>query len=57
MRMSQSFQQDLTLAGVFIFVLKMNTVYRTINEIKLTCKVTEVGEFDTHDVLIFWSAK
>lgn len=57
MRMSQSFQQDLTLAGVFIFVLKMKTVYRTTNEIKLKCKVTEVGEFDAYDVLIFWSAK
>lgn len=57
MRMSQSFQQDLTLAGVLIFVLKMKTVYRTTNEIKLKCKVTEVGEFDAYDVLIFWSAK
>lgn len=51
--MSQSFQQDLALAGVFIFALKMNTVYRKTNEIKLICKVTEVGEFDIYDVLIF----
>lgn len=53
MRMSQSFQQDMTLAGVFIFVLKMNAAYRTTNEIKLTCTVTEVGEFDAYDALIF----
>lgn len=51
MRMSQSFQQDLTLAGVFIFVHKMNIACRTTSEIKT------YGEFGTYDGLIFWSGE
>lgn len=34
MRMSQSFQQDLTLAEVFISEHKMSTEYWTTSEIK-----------------------